>query len=347
MVPAQLTAILTVMFSKRVAIDLGTANVLVYVPKRGIVINEPSVVALDTSTNRIVAVGTEAREMIGRTPDTIVASQPLRDGVIADYRITQAMIRHYINKVVGGFRLTRPDVMISVPVGATSTERRAVIDATLSAGARTAYIIKEPVAAAIGAGIPIASAAGNMVVDIGGGTTEIAILSLGGVVAQNSVRIGGNRIDSAIADFIRRKYGLAIGERTSEEIKRELGSALKLTKDRHAEMRGRDIIAGLPKTITVSSNDITEAIDDELEKIILAIRAVLEQTPPELSSDIIDRGMVLSGGGALLKNLDKLLTNVTGVPCVVAEEPLLCVARGTGIALDNLDEYKRSLTGIK
>jgi len=335
------------MFSKRVAIDLGTANVLVYVPKRGIVINEPSVVAVDTTNNRIVAVGAEAREMLGRTPDTIVASQPLRDGVIADYRITQAMIRHYIAKVAGGFRLTRPDVMISVPVGATSTERRAVIDATLSAGARSAYIIKEPVAAAIGAGIPIASAAGNMVVDIGGGTTEIAILSLGGVVAQNSVRIGGNRIDNAIAEFIRRKYGLAIGERTAEELKRDLGSALKLTKDRNAEIRGRDIIAGLPKTITVSSNDITEAIGDELEKIILAIRAVLEQTPPELSSDIIDRGMVLSGGGALLKNLDKLLTNVTGVPCVVAEEPLLCVARGTGIALDNLDEYKRSLTGIK
>ena len=335
------------MFSKRVAIDLGTANVLVYVPKRGIVINEPSVVALDTTNNRIVAIGAEAREMLGRTPDTIVASQPLRDGVIADYRITQAMIRHYIAKVAGGFRLSRPDVMISVPVGATSTERRAVIDATLSAGARSAYIIKEPVAAAIGAGIPIASAAGNMVVDIGGGTTEIAILSLGGVVAQNSVRIGGNRIDNAIAEFIRRKYGLAIGERTAEEIKRELGSALKLTKDRSAEIRGRDIIAGLPKTITVSSNDITEAINDELEKIILAIRAVLEQTPPELSSDIIDRGMVLTGGGALLKNLDKLLTNVTGVPCVVAEEPLLCVARGTGIALDNLDEYKRSLTGIK
>lgn len=335
------------MFSKRVAIDLGTANVLVYVPKRGIVINEPSVVALDTTTNRIMAVGSEAREMLGRTPDTIVASQPLRDGVIADYRITQAMIRHYINKVAGGFRLSRPDVMISVPAGATSTERRAVIDATLSAGAKAAYIIKEPVAAAIGASIPIASAAGNMVVDIGGGTTEIAILSLGGVVAQNSIRVGGNRIDSAIVDFIRRKYGLAIGDRTAEEIKRELGSALKLTRDRTAEIRGRDIVAGLPKTVTISSNDLTEAINDELEKIMLAIRGVLEQTPPELSSDIIDRGMVLSGGGALLKNLDKLLTNVTGVPCVVAEEPLLCVARGTGIALDNLDEYKRSLAGIK
>ncbi len=335
------------MLGKRIAIDLGTANVLVYLPKRGIVINEPSVVALSTDNNRIVAIGAEAKEMLGRTPDTIVASRPLRDGVIADYRITQAMIRHYINKVSGGFRLSRPDVMICVPAGATSTERRAVIDATLAAGARSAYIIKEPVAAAIGAGIPIASAAGNMVVDIGGGTTEIAILSLGGVVAQHSIRVGGNRLDSAIAEFIRRKYGLAIGDRTAEEIKKDLGSALQLTKDRGMEIRGRDIIAGLPKTITIRSNEISEAMQDELEKIIQAIRTVLEQTPPELSSDIIDRGMVLTGGGALLKNIDRLLTQVTGVPCVVADDALLCVARGTGIALDNLDQYKRSLAGIK
>ncbi len=335
------------MFQRRIAIDLGTANVLVYVPKRGIVVNEPSVVALDTTTNRILAVGTEAKEMLGRTPETIVASHPLRDGVIADYRITQAMIRHYINKVSSGWRITRPDVMVCVPAGATSTERRAVIDATLAAGARAAYIIKEPVAAAIGAGIPISSAAGNMVVDIGGGTTEIAILSLGGIVAWHSVRVGGNKIDAAIADFIRRNYGLAIGDRTAEEIKKELGSALLLTKDRHMEIRGRDVIAGLPKTITIHANEITTAIGDELDKIILAIRTVLEQTPPELSSDIIDRGMVLTGGGALLKNLDRLLSNVTGVPCVVAEEPLLCVARGTGIALDNLNDYKRSLAGIR
>ncbi len=335
------------MFKRRIAIDLGTANVLVYLPKRGIVVNEPSVVAIDTASNRIIAVGAEAKEMLGRTPDTIVASRPMRDGVIADYRITQAMIRHYINKVSSGWRITRPDVMVCVPAGATSTERRAVIDATLAAGARAAYIIKEPVAAAIGAGIPIASAAGNMVVDIGGGTTEIAILSLGGIVAQNSIRVGGNKLDAAIAEFIRRNYSLAIGDRTAEEIKKELGSALMLTKDRTMEIRGRDTIAGLPKTITIHANEITTAMGDELEKILLAIRAVLEQTPPELSSDIIDRGMVLTGGGALLKNLDRLLSNVTGVPCVVAEEPLLCVARGTGIALDNLDEYKRSLAGVK
>lgn len=335
------------MFGKRIAIDLGTANVLVYLPKRGIVINEPSVVALNTDNQRIVAVGEEAKEMLGRTPDNIIANRPLRDGVIADYRITQAMIRHYIGKVTGGFRLARPDVMVCVPVGATSTERRAVIDATLAAGAKAAYIIKEPVAAAIGAGIPIASAAGNMVVDIGGGTTEIAILSLGGVVAQNSIRVGGNKMDAAIADYIRKKYNLAVGDRTAEEIKKEIGTALPLTKDRSMEIRGRDIVQGLPKTITIRANETAEAVTDELDKIILAIRAVLEQTPPELSSDIIDRGMIMTGGGALLKNLDKLLTNVTGVPCVVAQDAELCVAKGTGIALDNLDEYKRSLAGIK
>lgn len=335
------------MFGRRIGIDLGTANVLVYVPKRGIVVNEPSVVAINSTNNRIVAVGTEAKEMLGRTPDSIVAYRPLRDGVIADYHVTQAMIRHLINKVSAGMKLRRPDVMVSIPAGATSTERRAVIDATLAAGARAAYIIQEPVAAAIGAGVPIASAAGNMVVDIGGGTTEIAILSLGGVVAKSSTRVGGNKIDSAIADFIRRRYGLAVGERTAEIIKKELGSAIPIAKDPTLEIRGRDTIAGLPKTITIHSNEITKAMEPELEKIILAIRAVLEQTPPELSSDIIDRGMILTGGGALLKNLDKLLTKVTGVPCVVAEDAILCVAKGTGIALDNLEEYKRSLAGVK
>jgi rod shape-determining protein MreB and related proteins len=334
------------MFSKRIAIDLGTANVLVYVPKRGIIINEPSVVAIDEA-NKIVAIGAEAKEMLGRTPDSITAHRPLRDGVIADYRVTSAMIHHYIGKVVGGFRLSRPDVMVCVPAGATSTERRAVVDATLAAGARAAYIIREPVAAAIGASIPIASAAGNMVVDIGGGTTEIAILSLGGVVAQHSIRVGGNRMDYAIADYIRRTYGLAIGDRTAEQLKQTLGTALMLTRNKSTEIRGRDIIAGLPKTITITANEISGALQDELDKIIQAIRVVLEQTPPELSSDIIDRGMVLTGGGALLQNLDKMLTQVTGVPCVVAEEPLLCVARGTGIALDNLEEYKRSLVAVR
>lgn len=335
------------MFGKKLAIDLGTANVLVYEPKRGIVINEPSVVAVSTADNSVVAIGVDAKEMLGRTPDTITASHPLKDGVIADFRITQAMIRHYIGKVLGGFRLTRPDIMVSVPAGATSTERRAVVDATLAAGARAAYIIREPIAAALGAGIPIASAAGNMVVDIGGGTTEIAILSLGGVVAQNSVRVGGNKLDAAIAEGIRRNHGLAIGSQTAEQIKIELGSATILKRDRSMEVRGRDVVAGLPKTVAISSNEVTRAMGDELEKIILAIKAVLEQTPPELSSDIIDRGMILTGGGALLGNLDKLLTGVTGVPCIVAKDAQLCVAKGAGIALDNLEEYKRSLAGLK
>jgi rod shape-determining protein MreB len=335
------------MFSKRLAIDLGTANVLVYEPKRGIVINEPSVVAISTADNSVMAIGADAKEMLGRTPDTIIASHPLKDGVIADFRITQAMIKHYIGKVLGGFRLTRPDIMVSVPAGATSTERRAVVDATLAAGARAAYIIREPIAAALGAGIPIAAAAGNMVVDIGGGTTEIAILSLGGVVAQHSIRVGGNKIDIAIAEGIRRNHGLAIGAQTAENIKIELGSALTLRKDKQMEIRGRDIVAGLPKTIAISSNEITTAMGDELEKIVLAIKTVLEQTPPELSSDIIDRGMMLTGGGAQLGNLDKLLTKITGVPCVIADDAQLCVVKGAGIALDNLDEYKRSLAGLK
>jgi rod shape-determining protein MreB and related proteins len=328
------------MFGKKLAIDLGTANVLVYEPKQGIVINEPSVVAVSTADDSVMAIGDDAKEMLGRTPDTIRASHPLKDGVIADYQITQAMIRHYISKVLGGVRLTRPDVMITVPAGATSTERRAVVDATLAAGARAAYIIREPIAAALGAGIPIASAAGNMVVDIGGGTTEIAILSLGGVVAQNSVRVGGNKIDAAIAEGIRRSHSLAIGAQTAEQIKMELGSAIITKKDKNMEIRGRDVVAGLPKTISITSNEITHAMADELEKIVLAIRAVLEQIPPELSSDIIDRGMILG-------NLDKLLTSITGVPCVVAEDAQLCVVKGAGIALDNLAEYKRSLAGLK
>ncbi len=335
------------MFAKRIAIDLGTANVLVYVPKHGIVINEPSVVALDADRKTIVAVGTEAKEMLGRTPDAIIASHPLKDGVIADYHITSSMIKHYINQVAGGFRLSRPNVMVSVPVGATSTERRAVIDATLAAGARAAYIIKEPVAAAIGAGLPIASAAGNMVVDIGGGTTEIAVISLGGIVAQNSTRVGGNKIDAAITDYVRKRYNLAIGERTAEDIKKSLGSAITIKKDKSLEIRGRDVVAGLPKTITLYSHEITGAIQDELEKIVMAIKGVLEKIPPELASDIIDRGMVLTGGGALLSNLDQLLTKITGVPCIVADEATLCVVRGAGIALENLDEYKRNLVSVK
>jgi rod shape-determining protein MreB len=294
-----------------------------------------------------MAIGAEAKEMLGRTPDTITASYPLKDGVIADFGITQQMIRYYIGKVVGGFRLTRPDIMITVPAGATSTERRAVVDATLAAGARAAYIIREPIAAALGAGVPIASAAGNMVVNLGAGTTEIAIMSLGGVVAQHSIRAGGNKIDGAIAEGIRRQHGLAVGAQTAEQIKSELGSAVILKKDTVMEIRGRDVVAGLPKTITITASEVTGWVADELEKVILAIRTVLEQTPPELSSDIIDRGMMLTGGGALLNNLDKLLTTITGVPCVIAEDAQQCVVKGAGLALNNLDEYKRSLAGLK
>ena len=330
------------MLAKRIGIDLGTANVLVYVPKRGIDINEPSVVAV-SEDNRVLAVGNEAKEMVGRTPDTIKAYRPLRDGVIADFRVTEAMIHYFINKVSGNVRLFRPEVMVCVPAGVTSTEKRAVIDATKAAGAKNVYIIPEPVAAAIGADIPIDAAAGNLVVDIGGGTTEVAIISLGGIVASNSVRIGGNRIDQSISDYIRKKYGLAIGDRTAEEIKIEIGSALPVEKEKSIEIKGRDMIAGLPKTIRISSNEVTEAMQNEIEKIILAVRNVLEQTPPELSSDVIDRGMVMTGGGALLRNLDKMLTKATGIPCHVADDALYCVAKGTGVALENLDDYKRSI----
>lgn len=330
------------MLAKRIGIDLGTANILVYVPKRGIVINEPAVVAV-SDDNKVMAVGNEAKEMVGRTPDTITAYRPLRDGVIADYRVTEAMIHYFINKVSGSIRLFRPEVMVCVPAGVTSTEKRAVIDATKAAGAKEVFIIPEPVAAAIGADVPIDSAAGNLIVDIGGGTTEVAIISLGGIVAATSVRIGGNRLDQSISEYIRKKYGLAVGDRTAEEIKIEIGSALPVEKEKSMEIKGRDMIAGLPKTISISSNEVTEAMQNELEKIILAVRNVLEQTPPELSSDVIDRGMIMTGGGSLLRNLDKLLTKATGIPCHVADDALYCVAKGTGIALENLDDYKRSV----
>jgi len=331
------------MFIKKIGIDLGTANTLVFLPGKGIVVNEPSVVAISVVDNKVLAVGNEAKEMIGRTPENIVAHRPLKDGVIADYRITEAMLRYFINKVSGSFRLIRPEVVVSVPAGVTSTERRAVIDATLKAGAKIAYVVKEPILAAIGAGIPINSAAGNMVVDIGGGTSEVAIISLGGVVASHSARVGGNRIDQAIAAFIKKKHGLAIGERTAEEIKIAIGSAIAQARDEYIEVRGRDLIAGLPKTIRVSGNEISEAIQDELREIINAIKKVLQETPPELAADVIDKGMVLSGGGAMLRHLDQLITKTTGVPCYVADDPLLCVAKGTGIALENLDLYKRTI----
>jgi len=335
------------MFIKRIGIDLGTTYTLVYLPKRGIVINEPSVVAISMEDRKILAVGNEAKDMLGRTPDTIIALKPLKDGVIADYRTTEAMLRYFINKTLGGIHLFRPEVMVAVPAGISSTERRAVTEATIAAGAKAAYIIKEPIAAAIGADIPIGSASGHMIVDIGGGTAEMAVISLGGIVASTSVRVGGNKFDEAILEYIRRKYNLAIGERTSEEVKINIGSALFLEDKLTMEIRGRDIITGLPRSINVTSDDVTEAIQNELEAIISAAKRVLHNTPPELAADIMDKGMVLAGGSSLLRNINQLLSRTTGVPVYVADEPLLCVAKGTGIALDNLDSYKRSILATK
>jgi rod shape-determining protein MreB len=335
------------MFIKRIGIDLGTTYTLVHLPKRGIVINEPSVVAISMLDKKILAVGNEAKDMLGRTPDTIIALKPLKDGVIADYRATEAMLRYFINKATGGIRLFRPEVMVAVPAGISSTERRAVIDATIAAGAKAAYIIKEPVAAAIGADIPIGSASGHMIIDIGGGTSEMAVISLGGIVTSTSVRIGGNKFDAAITEYIRKKYNLAIGERTAEEIKINIGAALYLKDKLTMEIRGRDMVTGLPRTMTVTSDDVTEAIQNELEGIVNAVKKVLHDTPPELSADIMDKGMVLSGGSSLLRHIDQLLSRTTGVPAYVADDALLCVAKGTGIALDNLDSYKRSIFAMK
>jgi rod shape-determining protein MreB and related proteins len=281
--------------------------------------------------------------MLGRTPESIVASRPMKDGVIADYKITEAMLKYFINKVSGKFRLIRPEIMISIPVGVTSTERRAVIDAAVRAGAKTAYVVREPMLAAIGAGIPIANPSGNMIIDIGGGTTEVAVISLGGIVAATSARVGGNKLDQAIADFIKRKYSLAIGDRTAEEVKIKIGSAIALVKEEYMEVRGRDLTGGLPKTVKISSNEVTEALQDELREIINAIKKVLQETPPELAADIMDKGMVLSGGGALIRNLDQLITKTIGVPCYVADDALFCVIKGIGMALDNLDVYKRTI----
>jgi rod shape-determining protein MreB len=335
---------LNIMFSKRIGIDLGTANSLVYLEGHGVVLNEPTVVAVSEEDGEVVAVGTEAKEMLGRTPEGILASRPMRDGVIADYIITEAMLRHFMDKVCGRSRLFKPEVMVCVPAGVTSVERRAVLDATLSAGARTAYLIDEPLAAAIGAKIPIGTPSGNMIVDMGGGSTEAAVISLGGVVVHSSARVGGNRLDEAIALFIRRRFNLVVGERTAEEIKLKLASATVLDEPTKMEIRGRDSITGLPKTIEISSKEVTEAIRPILNQILEAVKKVLEQTPPELASDIIDKGVVMSGGTSLLRNLDKYFTEVTGVPCHVADESLLCVVQGTGTALENIDLYKRSIT---
>ncbi len=331
------------MLTKNIGVDLGTVNVLVWVKGKGIVLQEPSVVAIAVNDNKIVAVGSEAREMLGRTPETIEVARPLRDGVIADYMVTEAMLRYFIEKVAGRLRLFKPLIAISVPVGVTSVESRAVHDAAIQAGGREAYLIPEPLAAALGAGMPIHTPTGNLVVDIGGGTSEAAVISMNGIVEFASVRVGGNRVDEAIMSYIKRKYNLMIGEQTAEEIKIAIGSALPLEEELRKEVRGRDQVSGLPKTIQVTSGEITEAIAEPIASIVGVVKAVLEKTPPELASDVIDRGIVMTGGGALLRNFDRLLTKETAVPCYVADNPIACVALGAGKALEDYEVIKRSL----
>ena len=335
------------MIVRQLGIDLGTANTLVFIPKKGIVINEPSVVAISVDENKVLAIGLEAKEMLGRTPEMIKTYKPLKDGVIADYRVTEAMLRYFINKALGSWKIFKPELVISVPVGVTSTERRAVIDAAREAGAKEAYVAREPILAALGAGVPINSPAGNMIVNIGGGTTEVAVISLGGIVAWASVRIAGNKMDEAISEYIKRKYNLAIGERTAEEIKIQIGTAVPLKQKEELEIRGLDLTEGLPKNIVINANEIAEAIATPLKDIIQAVKSVLAETPPELAADIMERGMLLTGGGSMLRNINELITKVTGVPSFVADEAIYCVAKGTGVILDNLSLYKKSLTTYK
>ena len=331
------------MLAKHIGVDLGTVNVLVWVKGKGIILQEPSVVAIATNDNKIVAVGTEAREMLGRTPETIEVARPLRDGVIADYVVTEAMLRYFIEKVAGRLRLFKPLIAISVPVGVTSVESRAVHDAAIQAGGREAYLIPEPLAAALGAGMPVDTPTGNLVVDVGGGTSEAAVISMNGIVEFASVRVGGNRIDEAIISYVKRKYNLMIGVTTAEEVKIAIGSALPLEEELKKEVRGRDQVSGLPKTIQLTSGEVTEAISEPLASIVGVVKSVLEKTPPELSSDVIDRGIVMSGGGSLLRNFHQLLTKETGVPCYVADNPMACVALGAGKALEDYELIKRSL----
>jgi len=332
------------MFSKRLAIDLGTANSVVYLQGEGIVLSEPTVVAVSVEDRKVLAVGEEAKEMLGRTPGNIMASRPMRDGVIADYMVTEAMLRYFLRKVCGKSFLFKPEVLICIPAGSTQVEKRAVEDAALSAGARTVYTLHEPLAAAIGAGIEIAEASGNMILDIGGGAAEAAVISLGSVVVHKSVRVAGNKVDDAIAFFAKRTHNLIIGETTAEKVKIEIGSALKVKDDKEMLVKGRDSVSGLPRKIKVSTNEIVEAITPTLQQITGAVKGVLESVPPELASDIIDKGIMMTGGTSLLRNFDKLLTQETGVPCHVADEAIYCVAKGAGVVLERLEEYKRSLS---
>lgn len=331
------------LFTKKLGVDLGTANTLVFVPGKGIVLNEPSVVAVSLLDNKVMAVGSEAKEMVGKTPDTIIAYRPMRDGVIADYRITEAMLRYYINKALGPWSIFKPDIMVSVPAGITSTERRAVIESAMKAGAKNAYVIKEPILAAIGAGIPIYEARGHMIVDIGGGTTDVAVISLGGIVASTSVKCAGNKIDQAITDYIKKVFNLAIGDKTAEEVKISVASAVPVEDELVYLIKGRDYLTGLPRSADIKTNEVVRAIDAELREIIKAIKLVFQETPPELAADIIDRGIILTGGSSLLRNLSELIYRRIGVKSTVAEDPLYCVAKGTGLALNHLETYKKSI----
>jgi rod shape-determining protein MreB and related proteins len=330
-------------FSPRLGIDLGTANTLVFVPKKGIVLNEPSVVAISEVDRKVLAVGNEAKEMIGRTPDGIIAYRPMKDGVIADYRVTEAMLRYFIDRALGRFSLFKPDVMVSVPASITSTERRAVIEAALRAGAKNAYVVKEPILAAIGAGIPIHEAKGHMVVDIGGGTTDVAVISLGGIVSSTSVKCAGNKLDAAIADYVKKTFNLAIGDHMAEIIKINIGSAIPLDQELSMMVKGRDFISGLPRSTEIRTNEIVKAIALPLRDMIRAMKDVLQETPPELAADIIDQGITMTGGSSLLRNFPELVLRRTGVKATMAEDPLLCVARGTGTVLDHLENYKKTI----
>jgi rod shape-determining protein MreB and related proteins len=330
-------------FTKKIGIDLGTANTLVFLPGKGVVLFEPSVVAVSEQDNKILAVGVEAKKMLGKTPDSIIAYRPMKDGVIADYRVTEAMLRYFIDKALGRWNLFKPEVMISVPAGVTSTERRAVIEAAMKAGAKNAYVVKEPILAAIGAGIPIQEPMGHMVVDIGGGTTDVAVISLGGIVSSTSVKCAGNKIDYAITDYIKKTFNLAIGDKTAEEIKINVGSAVPMEEELVMTIKGRDFLSGLPRTAEIKTNEIVKAISKELRDMIKAIKDVLQETPPELAADIIDQGIIMTGGSSQLRNLAELVFRRTGVKAVVAKDPMYCVAKGTGIALEHLDVYKKAV----
>jgi rod shape-determining protein MreB len=331
------------MISPKLGIDLGTCNSVVYLPKKGIVLREPSVVAVSVAENKVLAVGRKAREMMGRTPEMIRIYRPMRDGVIADYRVTQAMIKYFLDKVLGPFRIFKPEVVVGIPAGATSTEKRALIEAGKGAGVKEMYVVKEPILSALGAQIPIESCSGNLICDIGGGTTEVAVISLGGVVNWRSIRIAGDEMDLAILDYIKKKYNLAIGERAAEEIKIRIGTAIPEKEKKETEIKGRDLVSGLPRKIKVSSNEVLEAISEVLQEIIQIIKLTLRETPPELSADIMDKGMVLTGGGSLLRNFPTLIKKSIGIPVIMADDPLDSVAKGTGVILENLNLFKKVL----